>query len=99
MTDPPPDPAELVPRLEALTRDRDYWRAQHDAVMADWKADVDEWARLQAELRSAPEPSAAHEALLELLRFFDPETGAVTTRAGDQTWSEAFLRASWLTRP
>ena len=59
---------ECARRLEALTRDRDYWRAQHDAVLADWKADADEWARERAALKSAdpaPAPGGRLRRVLE----------------------------------
>lgn len=98
MTDAETDTASLQQRLEALARDRDYWRAQHDAVLADWKADADDWARERAALEPA-DPTQAALALVALLRFFDPATGAVTTRSGEAMLSDAFLHASKLVRP
>jgi hypothetical protein len=84
-------------RIAALEADRNYWRAQHDLVMIDWKADCDSYeARLAARppvaVVSAP-PSAAIEALKGLLRFYDPEHGAVHGQKDGQFLSDAFARA------
>jgi hypothetical protein len=40
-------------RAEAAERDRDWWMAQHDAIMEDWRADVEQAKALAAQLAAA----------------------------------------------
>jgi hypothetical protein len=91
-------------RIAALEADRDYWRRQHDLVMADWKTDCDAYeARLTAQPRpvavlaapAAPAPDAAMQTVLaDLLRFYDPASGALHAQSGGDFLTDAFARAS-----
>lgn len=88
-------------RAEAAERDRDWWMAQHDAVMQDWRADVESGKIIAAEptatLVAPPDPAHLADlrgALRDLLRFFDPKDGAVVFRDEDRTLTEAFRRAA-----
>ncbi len=83
--------ADLQTRIAALENDRDYWRDQHDLVMQDWRADIAAWSA------DHPDPSlnqnAYLSALADLLRFFNPATGAVATRLGQDFLGDAFAKA------
>jgi hypothetical protein len=94
--------AGVETRLVQMEADRDFWRRQHDLVMADWKADCDDYEAQLAAARStaAPPPRvsvappAAHHALLaELLQFYDPATGAVHGQKDGRFLFDAFARA------
>jgi hypothetical protein len=91
MTDADMTIAELQDKVSALDRDRNYWRDQHDLVMRDWRADSDAWASTRAELTAARD--ACRQALADVLRFFDPTTGAVAARRGRDFITDAFARA------
>jgi hypothetical protein len=91
MTDADTTIADLQDKLRALELDRDYWRNQHDLAMQDWRADLDAAATARAELTASH--SASRMALLDLLRFFDPSTGAVAARRGQDFLNDAFAKA------
>jgi hypothetical protein len=92
MVEPEPEIARLKRELVALGQDRDYWRAQHDLVMQDWRSDLAAWTAAHAGLVASHE--ACRTALVDLLRFFDPATGAVATRQGREFLGDAFARAA-----
>ena len=88
--------------LRALTaeRDRDWWMAQHDAVMRDWHDDLarmGQSASADFSPITPPSPDPASEplrsALAALLVFFDARTGSVTFRIDNETLPDAFVRA------
>jgi hypothetical protein len=85
-------------RIAALEADRDYWRRQHDLVMADWKADCDTYeARLAEGMPRAATPSppsSAIHALRDLLRFYDPHVGAVRGQLDGEFLFDVFARAA-----
>jgi len=83
--------ADLQDKLRALELDRDYWRDQHDLVLQDWRDDIEAWSAARAELAAGH--AASHAALVGLLRFFDPSTGAVSARLGQDFLSDAFAKA------
>jgi hypothetical protein len=83
--------ADLQSKIELLERDRDYWRDQHDLVMRDWRADIDSWSIARSDLTASQ--TACRAALADLLRFFDPMTGAVATRLGRDFLNDAFAKA------
>jgi len=91
MTDADTTIADLEDKLRALDLDRTYWRDQHDLVMRDWRADIEAWTRERADL--AADDTACRAALGDLLRFFDPTTGAVAARLGRDFLNDAFARA------
>jgi hypothetical protein len=78
-------------KIRALELDRDYWRAQHDLVMQDWRADIEAWSTARADLTASQ--TASRAVLADLLRFFDPTTGAIVARIGRDFLSDAFARA------
>ena len=91
MSDPQSPTAQLQEQVRLLEQDRNHWRRQHDFVMDDWKSDAAAWA---VERRTALHASDRYRAKLgELLRFYDPETGAVCGRVGAELLSEAFNAA------
>jgi hypothetical protein len=83
--------ADLQDKIRALESDRDYWRDQHDLVMEDWRADIEAWAAARADLTASQDASRA--VITDLLRFFDPATGAVAARAGRDFLSDALAKA------
>jgi hypothetical protein len=96
MTDADTTIADLQAQIRTLELDRDYWRNQHDLVMQDWRADIEAWLAARADLTAS---HAAHrEALADLLRFFDPTTGAVAARLGRDFLNDAFAKAYLLPR-
>ena len=86
----PPASAHLAEQLRALAADRDYWRAQHDLVMQDWKDDLD---RLKPKPDTQPARDTCREALGRVLRFYDHQSGAVASRIGQDFLADAFSRA------
>lgn len=76
----------------AMGRERDYWRAQHDKVMADWGADLREFSAEKARTEVAGLDLQVR-SLENLLAFFDPRTGAVAARRDRQLLSDAFAQA------
>jgi len=91
MTDADPTIADLEDKIRVLELDRDYWRNQHDLVMKDWRADIEAWLAARADLTASHNSKSA--ALTDLLRFFDPTTGAVATRLGRDFLNDAFAKA------
>ena len=92
---------DLSRRLEAAERrlaeaevDRDYWRTQHDMTLADWKTDLQELSMHRSQSDDAAAPDLSRRALASLLRFFDPQTGAVAGRNGSTLLSDAFTEAA-----
>jgi hypothetical protein len=83
--------SDLENKIRALELDRDYWRDQHDLVMQDWRADIEAWSAARTDL--VANQTAARAALTDLLRFFDPATGAVSARQGRDFLGDAFIRA------
>jgi hypothetical protein len=83
--------ADLQDKIRVLELDRDYWRDQHDLVMQDWRVDIEAWSAERADLTALH--NAGREVLVDLLRFFDPLTGAVATRRGRDFLSDAFAKA------
>jgi hypothetical protein len=83
--------SDLQNKIRALELDRDYWRDQHDLVMQDWRADIEAWSAARTDL--VAHQTAAHAALTDLLRFFDPATGAVSVRQGRDFLGDAFIKA------
>jgi hypothetical protein len=64
-------------------------------VLQDWRDDIEAWSAARAELAAghAASHAASHAALVGLLRFFDPSTGAVSARLGQDFLSDAFAKA------
>jgi hypothetical protein len=91
MTDADATIADLQDKIRALELDRDYWRDQHDLVMRDWRADIESWSAARAHLTAGQD--AIRAALADLLRFFDPVTGAIAARVGRDFLSDAFAKA------
>jgi hypothetical protein len=91
MTDADATIADLQDKVRALDLDRAYWRDQHDLVMQDWRADIEAWTKARADLTDGHK--ACREALADLLRFFDPKTGAVAARIGRDFLNDAFAKA------
>ncbi len=91
MTNRDTEVADLQSRVAALEQDRDYWRDQHDLVMQDWRADIEAWTISHADVAATQDVYRA--ALADLLRFFDPSTGAVATRLGRDFLGDAFAKA------
>ncbi len=91
MTDADTTIADLQAKIRALELDRDDWRDQHDLVMQDWRADIEVWSTARADLTA--NQTASRAALADLLRFFDPTTGAIAARVGRDFLSDAFARA------
>jgi len=91
MTDADTTIADLQKQLLALDLDRTYWRDQHDLVMQDWRADIEAWTTARADLTAAH--AACRAALADLLRLFDPTTGAVAARLGRDFLNDAFAKA------
>ena len=101
--------AVMETELAALRGDRDFWRRQHDLVMTDWKSDCDAYeAELAARVKPPPailpmtqtatgSPEAA--ALTDLLRFYDPDAGAVHVQRDGDFLFDAFARAHAATAP
>ncbi len=83
--------ADLQNKIRALELDRDYWRNQHDLVMQDWREDIEAWSAARLDLTA--NQAASRTALADLLRFFDPATGAVAARLGQDFLSDAFAKA------
>jgi hypothetical protein len=97
-------------RAEAAERDRDWWMAQHDAIMEDWRADVEQAKALAAQLaavKAAPPAAPAtptkpefavvadlSAALSDVLQFYDSQDGSILLQKGGLTLSEAFRRAA-----
>jgi hypothetical protein len=91
MTDAETTITDLQNQIRALDLDRTYWRDQHDLVMRDWRADIEAWTTARAELTAAHK--ACRAALADVLRFFDPATGAVAARLGRDFLNDAFAKA------
>jgi hypothetical protein len=91
MTDVDTTIADLQSQIRALDLDRTYWRDQHDLVMRDWRADIEAWSTARADLAMAHD--ACRAALADLLRFFDPATGAIAARLGRDFLNDAFAKA------
>jgi hypothetical protein len=92
---------ELQSRAETAERDRDRWRARHDAVVEDWRLDIERGKSVAAEAPAASAKPAAIKgdvaavadlsgALDALLQFFDPSDGSVLFQKDGKTLSEAF---------
>jgi hypothetical protein len=94
MTDADTKMADLEAKLTALELDRDYWLDQHDLVMQDWRADIEAWSAARADLIASQ--TASRAALADLLRFFDPATGAVAARRDRDFLNDAFAKAHLL---
>jgi hypothetical protein len=89
-------------RAEAAERDRDWWKSQHDAIMDDWRADVEEAkaraANAAATADAAPARIEGQSALIadllaalkDLLSFFDAKDGSILFQKDGRTLSEAF---------
>ncbi len=89
--------ADAKARISSLEADRDYWRDQHDLVLADWKTDCDAYeARLALQQRPVAVLAAPAEAaaLSDLLGFYDRATGAVHAQRDGDFLTDAFARAS-----
>jgi hypothetical protein len=96
MTDVDATIADLQDQIRTLDLDRNYWRDQHDLVLQDWRADIEAWASARADLAAARD--ACRAALADLLRFFDPATGALATRLGRDFLNDAFAKAQLVFR-
>ncbi|MHB8283982.1 MAG: hypothetical protein ACYDD1_04830 [Caulobacteraceae bacterium] len=97
-------------RAEAAEQDRDWWQAQHDTIMEDWCADVEDAKRLAARLAAAEDAAPAKleaqsaftddlaAALKDLLTFFDPNDGSIVLQKDGRSLSDAFRRTASLAR-